>query len=288
VKTCVLQFAICAIGSLALAGWTGQIAAEETSSAPDIDTPALFLRLPKDEKVSFAALPNDATVAGDPGSMMYSGPLPLALVELAAQGAFESHKQANEKKSRNSLNDIVLAPYQTSLNHFTNTELMRRALDELPTHGSKVLIQYSEKAGAGWLIECSPKFFMTQDARALVLQNDIVIHSPDAASPPTFKNVVEVVGRPRDSVGRDSENTWMIEDGALLTSASVDLLRESVSLALSELHGAFAGPARAYHTVRYPRGGEEKMERAQTLRQTPQRIVLKNLRGWIMSVPAAA
>ena len=254
----------------------------------DLDIPALSLRLPKEEKVSFAALPNDATAAGDPGSMMYAGPLALALVEVVAHGAFESHKQANEKKSRDSLNDIVLAPYQTSLSRLTNAELMRRAMDGLPTHGTKVLVQYSEKAGAGWLIECSPKFFMTQDARAVVLQNDIVIHSPDAASPPTFKNVVEVVGQPRDSVGKDSENTWMIEDGALLTSVSVELLRESVALALSELHGDFAGPARAYHTVRYPRGGEEKMERAQTLRQTPQRVVLKTLRGWIMSVPAAA
>jgi hypothetical protein len=288
VKARVLPFAICATGSLVLAGGTIPVAADETSSAADLDIAALSLRLPNEEKVSFAALPNDATVAGDPGSMLYAGPLPVALIEVAAHGAFESHKQANEKKTKNSLNDIVLAPYQGSLSHFTNAELMRRALDGLPTHGTKVLVQYSEKAGVGWLIECSPRFFMTPDARALVLQNDIVIHSPDAASPATFKNVVEVVGPPRDSVGKDSENTWMVQDGAVLTGASVDLLRESLSLALSELRGDFAGPARAFHTVRYPRGGEEKMERAQTLRQTPQRVVLKTLRGWIMSVPAAA
>jgi hypothetical protein len=287
-KARVTHFAICAAGSLALAGWTSPAAADETSAAADLEVPALSLRLPKEEKVSFAALPNDATVAGDSGSMMYSGPLPVALVEVAAHAAYESHRQANEKKNKNSLNDVVLAPYQAALSHFTNADLMRRALDGLPTHGTKVLVQYSEKAGAGWLIECSPKFFMTQDARALVLQNEIVIHSPDAASPATFKNVVEVVGPPRDSVGRDSENTWMIEDGAALTGVSVELLRESVSLALSDIHGDFAGPARAYHTVRYPRGGEEKMERAQTLRQTPRRVVLKTLRGWIMSVPAAA
>jgi hypothetical protein len=288
VRACLIHFAVCAIGALTLAAWTGPVAADETSVPADLDVPALSMRLPKEEKVSFAALPNDATVAGDPGAIMYAGPVALLLVEVAAHGAYESHKQANEKKSKNSLNDIVLAPYQGSLSHFTNAELMGRALDGLQTHGTKVLVQYSAKAGAGWLIECSPRFFMTQDERALVLQNDIVIHSPDATSPATFKNVVEVVGPPRDSVGKDAENTWMIQDGAVLTGASVELLRESVSLALSEVHGDFAGPARAYHTVRYPRGGEEKMERAQTLRQTPQRVILKTLRGWIMSVPAAA
>jgi hypothetical protein len=78
----------------------------------------------------------------------------------------------------------------------------------------------------------------------------------------------------------------MIEDGARLQSASADLLRASVNLALSEVHGYFAAHAAAFHTVRCPRGGTEKMERAQILRETPQRLVLKTLRGRIMSVPA--
>jgi len=251
-------------------------------------TPALSLRVPKEDLVSFAAIPNDDTVAGEPGTMMYGPSAAGALVGLIAHGIIESHQQAKEKKNKNALGDIVLAPYRPSLSHFTNAELMRRALDGLATDGDKVLLQSSARPGPGWLIECSPAFFMTQDARALVLQNSIVIHSPDAASPATFKNIVEVVGRPRESVGADSENTWMIDDGALLTSASVDLLRESLSLALGDLRGEFTGHAAAYRTVRYPRGGSEKMERAQVLRETRLRIVIKTLRGWIMSVPATA
>src|SRR5258708_22747057 len=116
---------------------------------------------------------------------------------------------------------------------------MRRALDGLTTRGDKALIRFAEPAGPGWLIECSPQFFMTQDARALVLQNTIVIHIPEPASPATFKNVVEVVARPRGPVAQDSENTRMIQDGALLASASVDLLPASVKLALSELQERF-------------------------------------------------
>ena len=246
------------------------------------------MRMPKEDLVSFAALANEDTVAGQPGFMMYAGPLPAALVGVVAHGAIESQKQARERKRKNTLSDLVLAPYQSSLSHFTSAELMRRALDGLTTHGDKALIRHGERAGLGWLIECSPQFFMTQDARSLVLQNSIVIHSPDAASPATFKNVVEVVAPPRAPVGKDSENTWMVQDGALLAAVSVDLLRESVNLALSELHGDFAGHSAAYHTVRYPRGGAERMERAQILRESSERVVLKTLRGWIMSVPVAA
>ncbi len=280
---------ISAIAAFALAVWTMPAsAADEIPTDQEFTIPALSMRLPKEDLVSFAALANEDTVAGRPGFMIYPLPLPAALLGVAAHGVIESQKQARERKSKNSLTDLVLAPYQPSLNHFTNAELMRRALDGLTTRGDKALIRFAEPAGPGWLIECSPQFFMTQDARALVLQNTIVIHSPEPASPATFKNVVEVVARPRGPVGKDSENTWMIQDGALLASASVDLLRESVNLALSELHGDFAGHAAAYHTVRYPRGGAERMERAQILSESRERVVLKTLRGWIMSVPAPA
>lgn len=285
----IFHRAIFAAASFALTALAVPASAADAAAADQGNTvPALSLRVPTEELVSFAAIPNDDTVAGEPGAMLYMGPLPAALVGVIAHGVIESHKQAKEKKSKNALGDIVLAPYRPSLSHFTNAELMRRALDGLATLGDKVLLQPSERAGPGWLIECSPVFLMTQDARALVLQNSIVIHGPDATSPVTFKNVVEVVGRPRESVGSDSENTWMIDDGALLTGASVDLLRESLSLALGELHGDFADHAAAYRTVRYPRGGSEKMERAQVLRETRLRIVIKTLRGWIMSVPASA
>jgi hypothetical protein len=276
-----LQFAIPACALIA-------IGVRNASADPDFTIPAVSLRVPQPEMVSFAALPNDNTVAGTPGTMMYAGPPAAALVGVIAHGVIESHEQAREKKNKNALGDIVLAPYRPFLSHFSNIELMRRALDGLTTHGDKVLIQFSEKAGPGWLIECSPEFFMTQDARALVLHNSIVIHSPDAASPATFKNVVEVVSPPRDSVGADSENTWMIDDGAQLAGVSVDLVRESVNLALNEVRGDFAGHSAAYRTIRYPRGGSERMERAQILRETGQRMVLKTLRGWIMSVPVAA
>ena len=288
-NVCNLHRAILAIASFALSAGTIPVcAAEEIPADREMSIPALSMRVPKEDLVSFAALANEDSVTGQPGSMMYAGPAPAALVGVIAHGVIESHRQAKEKKNKNSLSDLVLAPYQHSLSHFTNAELMRRALDGLTTHGDKALIGFSERAGPGWLIECLPQFFMTQDARALVLQNSIVIHSPDAASPATFKNVVEVVEEPRDTVGKDTENTWMIQDGAFLASASVDLLRESVDLALREIHGDFAGHAAAYHTVRYPRGGAERMERAQILSESPQRLVLKTLRGWIMSVPVVA
>jgi hypothetical protein len=289
VRQCVSNLLIVVVAAIALTiPAILRAAPDETSAAEAPAAPALSLRIPKEEKVSVAAIPNDDTVKGEPGSMLYYGPPAAALLGVVAHGMIESHRQAKEKKNRNSMVDLVLVPYQPALSRFTNSELMRLALQGLTTRGQKALIGFSEPAGPGWLIECSPKFLMTQDARALVLENSIVIHSPAASSPATFKNVVAVVGRPRERVGPDPENTWMIQDGEMLKAEIVDLMRESVDLALSELHGDFDGHAADFHTVRFAQGGVEKMERAQILKQTPQRVVLKTLRGWIMSVPAGA
>jgi len=131
---CVFGRAIGVFGWLAATGWTvAAAAADEISVEHDITVPALSLRVPKAELVSFAGLRNDDTVAGKPGFMMYAGPLPAALVEVFAHGVIESHKQAQEKQDRNALSGNVLAPYQTLLGHFTNAELMERALDGLTT-----------------------------------------------------------------------------------------------------------------------------------------------------------
>jgi hypothetical protein len=249
---------------------------------------ALSLRVPNDDLVSFSGLVNYSSVGTDSQDGLYVGVASLLNPGILIAGAVENHKQAKERKALHDMADGVLLLYRPTLNHFTNAELMQRALDALTTHGDKTLLQYSEGAGRGWLIQCSPEFFMTQDARALILRNSVVIHSPSAVSPVTFKNVVDIVGSPRASPGRDSEDSWSMQNGALLKAASVELLRESLRLALSELRGDFAGHAAAYHTVRYPRGGVEEMERAQILSESSERVVLRTLRGWIMSVPVAA
>jgi hypothetical protein len=289
VHRCRPHRAILTAASLALAAWVhAALAADEIPAGQEFAIPALSLRAPKEELASFAAIANEDSAAGQPGAILYPGPLPVAVVAVFVHGAYESHRQAAEKSARDNLSALVLAPYLPSLSRITNSELMSRALEGLATHGDKVLIRFSEQPGPGWLIECSPKFFMTQDARALVLQNFIVIHSPDAASAATFKNTVEVVGPARHSVGADSNDTWVVDDGMVLAAASVDLLRESLSLAISDVRGDFAAQGGAYRTVRYPRGGAEKMERAQILRESPQQLILKTLHGWIMSVPVPA
>jgi hypothetical protein len=48
---------------------------------------------------------------------------------------------------------------------------------------------------------------------------------------------------------------------------------------------AKASPDAPHRTVRYRLGGEERMERAQVLSERCDRLLIRNLRGWLMSVP---
>src|SRR5258708_26605460 len=144
---------ISAIAAFALAVWTMPASAgDEIPPDQEFTIPALSMRLPKEDLVSFAALANEDTVAGRAGFMIYPLPLPAALLGVAAHGVIESQKQARERKSKNSLTDLVLAPYQPSLSHFTNAELMRRTLVGLTTHGDKPLLPYAERSHTGCVI----------------------------------------------------------------------------------------------------------------------------------------
>jgi hypothetical protein len=75
---------------LAMSGWTIPACAMDASADADFTFSAVSLRVPKPEMVSFAAIPNDDTVAGEPGSMLYAGPPAAALVGVIAHGIIAS------------------------------------------------------------------------------------------------------------------------------------------------------------------------------------------------------
>jgi hypothetical protein len=78
-------------------------------------------------------------------------------------------------------------------------------------------------------------------------------------------------------------NFWNANDGVAIKTESVRLLAESLDLALDEIATGL-GQDRPQRTVRYMEGKAEKMERGQILKEQCNRVVLKNLRGWLMSV----
>jgi hypothetical protein len=128
-----------------------------------------------------------------------------------------------------------------------------------------------------------PVFSMSQDQRALVLDNLVAVYDAADAKTPRYRNTVRVVSVP--SGAEDPAAGWSANEGEALRSQTSALLAESLAVALRDMAGASA--AAAQKTWRYPEGGTERMERAVLLSEACERRVLKNLRGWLLSVPKA-
>ena len=81
----------------------------------------------------------------------------------------------------------------------------------------------------------------------------------------------------------DAETHWTNEEGKNLKETSAALWAHSVDIAIAAL--VTPVPERPARTVRYPEGGGERIERAEVLHETCARMLIRSLRGEVMSVP---
>lgn len=248
-----------------------------------------LLRGPAAEKVEYHGVVSfDNAGIGSYGGFYPAPNLIGFLAAIAVHGAISSAAQDKKKAAIRETADKVLEPYQPVLDTILHAQLLPQALSKTSRHGSTSLASAGEVTDR-WLIEAVPVFSLTQDQRALVLDNALVVRGPEKDSPVVYQNVVRVVAKPLPG-GDDSapvSATWLADDGRRLREQSAELLTESLDLLFAELArgpGATDDPSRQ-RTVRYFEGGIVKMERAAPLVERCDRAVLKTLRGWVMSVP---
>jgi hypothetical protein len=244
------------------------------------------LRLPRAEAVEFRGVVSfDAAGSGSYG-MLYPAPDPFTfLIAIAAHGATSEAVKNSQKNKLRTEADKVLVPYTATLAALTHRELMERALTASAAGTRGELIEAAVPGGERWVLESVPTFSMTQDQRALVLDNVVTLFPPGAKKP-AWANSVHVVSSPLEAA--DPVAHWTGDDGAELRRATATLLAESLDLFLNDVSTEPPAQKPVHRTVRFPEGSVEKMERAQVVAETCQRLQLRTLRGWLMAVPATA
>lgn len=239
------------------------------------------LQLPEDEKVMYkGVLSYDATGPNGSG-MLY--PAPNAggfLAGLITHAIILESMKSRQKTAAQEAADKVLTPFTDVIQNYTYLELMQRAVEKMAPPQTVQLIPYAEKPQNEWLIQSVPVFSLTQDQTALVLDNVISISQPGAAS---YVNTIRIVSAP--SQAPNLVQYWSANQGEKLKSLSVGLVADSLQIAMKGANGSFGGETPTYKTVRYLEGKTEKMERAQLLGEQCNRVLIKTLRGWLMSVP---
>ncbi|MEP6738730.1 MAG: hypothetical protein ABJA61_00040 [Caldimonas sp.] len=244
-------------------------------------------RLPKDDKVSYQGAANFDGAGGGAGAMLYPAPGVAGLIAAVLTHAAIVNGVRNSEKSRlQEEADKVLSPYQETLVALTHRALMQRALEKSAAGGSRSLIEASAAGGDAWVVESTPVFLFTQDQRAIVLENTVAIYAPGGlpSAAPAYKNVVRIVSRPQLAEAVPTE--WNANQGERLKETSAELLARSFDLAIGDASRPRADNTAPHRTFRYQEGGAERMERAQLVSEGCDRIVIRTLRGWLMSIPA--
>lgn len=253
--------------------------------------PALWsLRVPQEPGVTYRGLASfdKAGKGATNTTYMMPGVVGTALA-VAAHGLLINNSLQQKKSEIELRADQVLEPYLPVLDALRHEELMTQALTHMHPGSKGKLISHLDMDESGWIVESAPVFFMTQDQGALILENVIAVYAPGALKQASYRNTVRVVSRLVEHA--DLPTYWNETHGAPLRRHSAALLALSYEIALAQAQiqtgpgpGA-AVPASAFRTVRYQQGGKQVAERAQLLGEHCGRALIRNLRGWLMSVP---
>lgn len=262
---------------------TGAVVALFMACSVALAAPApLCLRAPSDAPVSLHGMPNHDKNGGPAGAMMYPAPGLAGFVGGLMGHAFINGVMRDKETARMYAEaDVMLQPHQATLADYKHHELVKASLEQLGAGGGKRYAPAGTAAASGeTLVDSMPMFYMTQDQRALVLENAISVLPHGAASP--YQQVIRIVSPVQ--AADTTTAAWFDNHAALLRRVSARMLAQSIDIALADTP-ADAGTA-PFRTVRYPEGGIERIERAQVIREHCGQLVLRTLRGNLMAVPA--
>jgi hypothetical protein len=242
------------------------------------------LRVPPGDRLVFKGVLSFDDAGGHTGPMMlYPGGVAGLVAGVLTHGTLESSARQREKDRIQAAADKVLGPYAEVLGRYKPRELMQRAASRMTIGGRKNLIDADTKPSSGTMVESSPVFFLTQDQLAIVLENDVLI-SGSASAEPAYRNGIRVVSAPKEAA--NPSESWLGNNGENLKQTSAQLMSESLEIAIQDASAAYSKSSHApYRTVRYAEGKLEKMERAQILSATCDRLLLRTLRESLVSVP---
>lgn len=243
------------------------------------------IRLPKEDKVVFIGELNFDNAGTGIGTMVYPAPNAIGfLAGVITHGLLtESSKNSQKEKLQETANKVLL-PYEAILSTYTYKELMQRGLEKTSINGPKKLIEFADMNRTDWRIESVLAFSVTQDQSAIILDNSISIYQPEIKKP-SYQNTIRVVSRAREEP--DLVNFWTADEGKRLKEESASLFAQSVDIAVNDMSNEPTNENNAYKTIRYLQGKTEKIERAQPIQESCNRLVIKTLRGWLVSVPVA-
>jgi len=243
---------------------------------------AWVIAVPDGPGASYHGLASFDGAGTDASAMLYPVPSLIALpFVVLAHGLIVEGAKSSQKSSIQQAADKVLGPYKPVIDSMTMAGLVGDGARRLSTPGEKRLAPRDQAGNDGFLLETLPVYAMTQDERAILIDNVVRVYKPGARETPEFAGIVRVVSTPLPKDITPSDY-WLKDDGKRMRDLSAELWAESVDIGLGEWSAPHDGPEKTY---RYAEGAAERMERAKLLREVCGHLVVKTLRGEFLSIP---
>jgi hypothetical protein len=244
------------------------------------------LRLPADENVVYQGVVSLDQAGVEGNAFLY--PAPNAVGLLAAIVTHSVLVGAAKKSQKSKLQeeaDKILLPYRGVLDSFSYRDLMQKVLPRISAVAAGKLVEPTVNQGREMVVESAPVFSMTQDQRAIVVDNAIAILLPGVVPEEGYHNSIRVVSGAKDE--KDPLLFWGAKNGERIKDESARLLAESLDIAFADYAAEAKRDELPYRTIRYKEGAVERMERAQVISQRCDRLLIRTLRGALMSVPVS-
>lgn len=136
------------------------------------------------------------------------------------------------------------------------------------------------------VVESNLIISMTQDQSALILDNAITITKWHDATKADYHASIRVVS-PVQAETAPSEY-WTKNNGERLKEISAELIADSLQIAIHDAEALKSAPdSNPFRTIRYKEGETEKFERAQIVSNECSRVLIRTLKGDLMSVPVS-
>jgi hypothetical protein len=244
--------------------------------------PTLRWRVPAASDVTWRGmLPAEGGAVGSGpqiGPYFVPGPAGL-LVAVVTHGAIMQGVQASQRKREQDEADKVLEAYAGALKAWPASQLWEAAA------GTRDVLWDGQMPAPGPVVELQPVFSLAQDESALLL--DVAVKISMDSSATTRVAAVRVVSSPL--VALDARMHWSADDAKQLKATAAAMLAHAVELAARHAGAAAATPDAEppARTHRYVQGAVDRAERAQQLAGDCGRVVLRTLRGGLLSVPLA-
>lgn len=244
------------------------------------DTPRHW-RVDLQGPIAFRGLPAlDGGQVGAAPPVLYPAPnLAGFLAAVLAHGLVSSGAEEARRRAAQEAADASWQPLATLRDGLRSADWWKAALARPQAPAGSLLADAAGPEPAGWVATAVPSLSITRDAELLVL--DLGLKLPAADGQPAREQLVRVLSAPTGHAA--PADHWLADEGRAFRSTVDDLLAHALELAVR--HGAPAADA-PERTWRYAMGRGQGSERAQLVAGSCARLVLRTLRGWLLSVPA--